>query len=221
MKSFYDVYSFLTAFCVQRVGVLSLEVWKSYLFSGGDDNVVRVWSTLSWTCVFVLRAHEDEVWALRVLPNGILITGSVDATIRVWNVRYRKAEVNHLSVSEDNEEANESSDEAIYVPKIVSWECVQVISSDGPVYSLSFLDNRLISAGASKRISVWHLVPNSATSSSNNHANTASNGQGLNDGMTWQILKYFDTVDEGVWSLTVHKNHLISGGCEGTILYWN
>jgi WD40 repeat protein len=188
--------------------VLSLEAWKSYLFSGGDDNVVRVWSTLSWTCIFLLRAHEDEVWALRVLPDGSLITGSVDATIRVWNVRYRTTEAVTAAVSEENDDASESSpEEAIFVPKIVAWECVQVISSDGPVYSLSYLDNRLISAGASKRISVWHLVPTSASATST--------------GMSWQILKYFDTVDEGVWSLTVHKKHLISGGCEGTILYWH
>lgn len=56
--------------------MLSLEVWQCYLFSGGDDNVVRVWSTVTWSCLYKLRAHEDEVWALKVLPDGTLITGN-------------------------------------------------------------------------------------------------------------------------------------------------
>ena len=81
------------------VGVMSLEVSDEKLISGGDDNIIRVWNTNSWTCERVIRAHDEEVWSLLMTPGGQLISGSVDATIRVWSTQVISPSLNSLSLS--------------------------------------------------------------------------------------------------------------------------
>ena len=39
----------------QTVGVMSLEVVDDKLISGGDDSVIRVWNTNSWSCERIIR----------------------------------------------------------------------------------------------------------------------------------------------------------------------
>eukprot|EP01035_Chromulina_nebulosa_P019810 gene19810-25754_t len=220
-----------------RVGVLSLEVWNHYLFSGGDDNIVRVWNTYDWSCVHLLRAHGDEVWALRVLSDGQLVTGSVDGTIRVWKccvmendlidttldnasnssvkINSRRNNRNTSSQLEQQQETRISSSDGphnnIWLKSLHTWECEDVFSSDGPVYSLCCLDGRIVSAGASKRISVWKSSIPLSTESSNDNSR---------EGSKWNLLKQFDTEEDGVWCLTVYMGHLISGGGAGTVRVW-
>jgi len=147
------------------VGVMSLEVWEDKLFSGGDDSVVRVWNTTNWTCEQLLRAHEDEVWSLRVTTEGCLVTGSVDGTIRVWrhpqganneNSGGLISVVSSSSSGNSLTHSNSASNLSLFGSIATGdWECSQIVRSDGPVYSMCCLDGRVVSAGASNRISVW------------------------------------------------------------------
>ena len=90
-----------------------METCSNFLFSGGDDCVVRIWNIHNWNCIQMLRAHrvrathviqaliirvcsQDEVWALKVLEDQTLITGSLDGTIRVWKCRQESASVQLL-----------------------------------------------------------------------------------------------------------------------------
>ena len=86
---------------------------------------------------------------------------------------------------------------------VVEWQCGQMIQSDGPVYALCCLDGLVVSAGSGSKISVWRSLRMSPTSEE-----------------TLNLHKTFDTQAAGVWSLTVCRNRLISGGADGTIRVW-
>jgi WD40 repeat protein len=70
------------------------------LVSGTDDNVLKLWDTQAQTCVATLTGHTDDVTSVAVLKdmrdpmwedkqrNGkdIVVSGSKDNTVRLWNV---------------------------------------------------------------------------------------------------------------------------------------
>ena len=84
--------------------VRCLQAWEydsnEAVISGGDDSVVRVWrsqvrpsrrkragvSRLRWTCV-TLVGHTDSVSCLGLLSDlGVLVSGSLDCSIRLWDL---------------------------------------------------------------------------------------------------------------------------------------
>jgi WD40 repeat protein len=209
-----------------QVGVMSLEVCDDKLVSGGDDSIIRIWNTNSWTCERIISAHHDEVWAIFMTPMGSLITGSVDSTIRLWHqqvinpgnrtlnghqlTRVSTPVLSHSSSLVTNSSGinssytvagDDRSNNGGEEPS-VDWICDQTIQSDGPVYALCCLDNFVVSAGSGSKISVWR-----------------SNGEGPSiEQLT--LHKWFDTTETGIWSLAVAKGKLISGSVDGNIRVW-
>lgn len=53
------------------------------IVSGSWDGTARVWDTTTGKCKAVLEGHQHAVSVLS-LPNGIVITGSQDKTLRLW-----------------------------------------------------------------------------------------------------------------------------------------
>ena len=53
------------------------------IVSGSWDGTARVWDTATGKCKAVLDGHQHAVSVLS-LPNGIIITGSQDKTLRLW-----------------------------------------------------------------------------------------------------------------------------------------
>ncbi|CAG9460711.1 unnamed protein product [Pedinophyceae sp. YPF-701] len=51
--------------------------------SGGLDSEIRVWR--GGECLTVLQGHQGSVLSMAVLDSGELVSGSQDATMRVWN----------------------------------------------------------------------------------------------------------------------------------------
>ncbi len=81
------------------------------------------------------------------------------------------------------------------------WVCEHMIESDGPVYTLCCLDEKIVSAGASKSISIWKPQ--------------------FDRDIHWTRHKVFETEDASdVWTLTVCKGRLISGGNDGVVRVW-
>ena len=59
----------------------------SRLFSGSDDNTIKVWDVATGACLQTLEGHADAVYSVCVSADGSrLFSGSDDNTIKVWDV---------------------------------------------------------------------------------------------------------------------------------------
>ncbi|KAL1435995.1 hypothetical protein MTO96_010754 [Rhipicephalus appendiculatus] len=57
----------------------------SYIFTGADDLLVKMWSAQDGRLLATLRGHSAEITDLAVSPdNQLLAAGSCDKVIRVW-----------------------------------------------------------------------------------------------------------------------------------------
>jgi U3 small nucleolar RNA-associated protein 15 len=77
------------------------------LMSCGDDNTVRIWDLPSDTSTATFRGHQDYVRCGNFLPgqnSSILVSGSYDQTIRLWDPRAPLSPVmsfKHIGAVED------------------------------------------------------------------------------------------------------------------------
>ncbi|ETW83757.1 hypothetical protein HETIRDRAFT_415508 [Heterobasidion irregulare TC 32-1] len=59
---------------------------KPYLVTTGDDKTVKVWDYLSKSCVQTMESHTNNVSFAVFHPNlPIIISGSEDGTVKIWN----------------------------------------------------------------------------------------------------------------------------------------
>ncbi|KAJ3513632.1 hypothetical protein NLJ89_g2841 [Agrocybe chaxingu] len=59
---------------------------KPYLVTTGDDKTVKVWDYLSKSCVQTMEGHTNNVSFAIFHPNlPIIISGSEDGTVKIWN----------------------------------------------------------------------------------------------------------------------------------------
>lgn len=102
------------------------------------------------------------------------------------------------------------------------WECIYSVSSDGSVYSLCCLDGKVVSAGSSNKICVWKsaLERDREAIVQETRGQSARSSNSSTDSKASAMLKWFETEEAGVWSLTVWKGRLISGGVDGTVRVW-
>ncbi|UYV80694.1 BRWD3 [Cordylochernes scorpioides] len=59
-----------------------------YIFTGADDNLVKIWSAHDGRLLATMRGHSGEISDLAVnFENTVLASGSCDKMIRVWCLR--------------------------------------------------------------------------------------------------------------------------------------
>ncbi|KAL7593635.1 hypothetical protein Lser_V15G31671 [Lactuca serriola] len=63
--------------------VLSLVVGAKRLYSGSDDNTIRVWDAETLECIQVLSGHSGDVTTV-LCWDQYLLSGSLDKKIKVW-----------------------------------------------------------------------------------------------------------------------------------------
>ncbi|KAI8057541.1 WD40-repeat-containing domain protein [Gilbertella persicaria] len=70
--------------------VTCLQFDQEKIVSGATDAMINIYDTQDPTSPYVqLQGHAGGVWALQYL-NNTLVSGSIDRTVRVWNIKKRK-----------------------------------------------------------------------------------------------------------------------------------
>lgn len=80
-----EVMVFCNVYTAEKGEDYPLEPHRTFLYSGSDDETVRVWDLESHTCVSVIETrHLNKVSDICLTPAGRLITASQDTSIKLW-----------------------------------------------------------------------------------------------------------------------------------------
>jgi coatomer subunit beta' len=101
---------------------------KPYLVTTGDDKTVKVWDYLSKSCVQTMEGHTNNVSFAVFHPNlPIIISGSEDGTVKIWNsgtyrientLNYALERAWCVSLRKDANEVAVGFDEGVVVIKV-------------------------------------------------------------------------------------------------------
>lgn len=58
--------------------------------SSGRDNNIRIWNVTSGLPIHELRRHSDDIQSMVLTPHGLLIAGSDDRTVSLWDPEHRQ-----------------------------------------------------------------------------------------------------------------------------------
>ncbi len=113
------------------------------LVSSSKDSFVKIWDLETQHCIQTLIGHRSEVWSLDIDKAGRrLITGSVDAKLRIWSldpaefdkIQAIKEEEGQETLSEqqDEEQGKEIESEEIQV----SWSANILLPKSNCLYDI-------------------------------------------------------------------------------------
>jgi len=131
-------------------------------------------------CVQQLYEHRDLIRVLTTLPNGYLISGSRDKTIKVWDLEANQ---------------NNGPNNAI---------CTLKGHTGGIRALLSLSNNKLVSASNDKSIKIWDLRTGEWDQNLKGHDKTVSTLGCLEDG-----LLYSGSSDETAKIWDLNKNQIV------------
>jgi len=111
---------------------------QQWIASGSNDGSIRVWSTLDWSCIRLLRPSTEWINALVVTPDGrALVSGGGERALRVWDTRSwtcmrvlpgHTDYVSCLQVSNDGAVVSSgSADRTIRLWTTDTWRCTQAL----------------------------------------------------------------------------------------------
>jgi WD40 repeat protein len=120
------------------------------------DKSIYVLDPRTGDCAAIFKGHQNSVMDLAVLPNGLLASGSLDKTIRIWNptnhncytILQLHSEVLSLAILPDGRLAAGCVDGTIHLIDSVSRACLTRLKINlGEIVSLVSISDGLLAAG--------------------------------------------------------------------------
>ncbi|KAL1959119.1 hypothetical protein VTO42DRAFT_2906 [Malbranchea cinnamomea] len=150
------------------VTAIDFDVPFGTMVSAALDDTVRVWDLNLGRCIGLLEGHHASVRCLQIEDN-ILATGSMDASIRLWDLSRAHYSPRDNRINKDGDEEEDDEDALGYEdpaaspppPPPSTMEDCPLFSLEahlGEVTALHFRDDTLISGSADKTLRQWDLV---------------------------------------------------------------
>lgn len=145
---------------------------QQILVSASDDYQIRLWDLQTGDCLQILTGHRRSVNTLALSPDGQWIaSGSLDATIRLWNLRQpdqpprilagHSQRVWSVAFSPSGRTlASASEDHTVKLWDVASGECQQSFAKDAASNAIVGFspDGRLLANGGSEHtICLWQI----------------------------------------------------------------
>lgn len=128
-----------------------ISLHANQLVSGSNDSTIRVWDLfiheeLNWSrasCRFTITGHTDAVRCLQA-DHQRIVSGSYDGTVKIFSI---KPQSSSQLLTGDASPSDTTK-----------WKCLHTLRGhDGPVLSVFFQDNMIISGGMDTNIKIWEL----------------------------------------------------------------
>ena len=128
------------------------------------DDTVRVWDLNLGRCIGLLEGHHASVRCLQV-EDHMVATGSMDASIRLWDLSKAEYSPHHDRIDEEKAEGDSStvgdSETPLPLPHPSSMQECPLFSLEAHVAeitALHFKGDNLVSGSADKTLRQWDLV---------------------------------------------------------------
>ncbi len=192
-------------------GVLAMAVnlQKTRLASGGNDNNVTLWDMKTGKVLEVLKGHEDDVSSLAFDPAGnLLASASYDNTARLWDVKTGKLihkltghanDIQKITFSPDGMQiATGSRDGAIRLWDVASGKMLHILETQlrSSIFDLQFIGDSLVSGGMDGKLRYWDIE-------------------------SGVVLRVLQDHKASVTALAGHDGELFSAGRDGAVMRWN
>lgn len=140
-----------------------LMIHKNKLYSGSNDNTIRIWNTETNEEITILRGHVEHVYNLIIRENK-LYSKSFDRTTRVWNIEtYDILEILYSDIDYiKNIKCYDNCvyhlvNETIHVWNKKTKQIWYLKGHNDHINNFTIHKNKLYSGGYDKNICIWNL----------------------------------------------------------------
>lgn len=215
-----------------NITALDFDAPFGLMVSAAMDDSVRVWDLNAGRCIGILEGHTASVRALQVEDN-ILATGSVDATIRLWDLSraHYDPQGSHFGKEDDEDDgiAFENPDDQPVDPPAGSMADCPLFTLQAhldEITALHFRGDVLVSGSADKTLRQWDLEKGRCVqtldvmwAAAQASALSAGDGSG---GSTWRLTsRAADVSADFVGALQVFESALACGTADGMVRLWD
>lgn len=198
------------------------------------DDTVRVWDLNLGRCIGLLEGHQASVRCLQVEEN-IVATGSMDASIRLWDLSRAEYTTSSSRLDSTKEEEEDEDGQAFHDPSDEPSSALQTSSMQAcPLFSLEahvaevtalhFRGDTLVSGSADKTLRQWDLVKGRCVQTLDvlwAAAQASSTMSSSNDGQWRNTGRVPDAAADFVGALQCFDAALACGTADGMVRLWD